>query len=69
MHGMARNSKILPDSISVALKNLVKRISGGVLLALALWAMYALVFFNPYLDGFAVASTFGAQSIMGQIRP
>ena len=67
MHGMARNSKILPDSISVALKNLVKRISGGVLLALALWAMYALVFFNPYLDGFAVASTFGAQSIMGQV--
>ena len=67
MHGMARNSKILPDSISVALKNLVKRISGGMLLALALWAMYALVFFNPYLDGFAVASTFGAQSIMGQV--
>lgn len=67
MHGMARNSKILPDSISVALKNLVKRISGGVLLALAVWAMYALVFFNPYLDGFAVASTFGAQSIMGQV--
>ena len=67
MHGMARNSKILPDSISVALKNLVKRISGGVLLALALWAMYALVFFNPHLDGFAVASTFGAQSIMGQV--
>ena len=67
MHGMARNSKILPDSISVALKSLVKRISGGVLLALAVWAMYALVFFNPYLDGFAVASTFGAQSIMGQV--
>ena len=67
MHGMARNSKILPDSISVALKSLVKRISGGVLLALALWAMYALVFFNPHLDGFAVASTFGAQSIMGQV--
>ena len=64
---MARKSKILPDSISVALKSLIKRITGGVLLGVALWALYALVFFNPYLDGFAVASTFGEQSVMGQI--
>ena len=67
MRNMARQSNFLPESVSNALKSITKRAAGGVLLALALWALYALVFFNPYLDGFAAASTFGEQSVMGQI--
>ena len=67
MQGMARESNFLPESISTALKSLIKRIAGGVMLGLALWALFALIFYNPYLDGFAVASTFGTQSVMGQV--
>lgn len=37
------------------------------MLAIALWALFALAFYDPYLDGFAVASTFGDQSSMGQL--
>lgn len=67
MHEMEKQSKFLPDRVSGALKSLIKRIAGGVLLAIGLWALWALFFFNPYLNGFAAASTFGEQSIMGQV--
>ena len=67
MQCMARSSKFLPESISVALRGLVKRVTGAVFMAVALWALYALIFFDPYLDGFAVASNFGNQSVMGWI--
>ncbi len=67
MHEMEKQSKFLPDRVSGALKSLIKRIAGGVLLAVGLWALWSLVFFNPYLDGFAAASTFGEQSVMGQV--
>ncbi len=62
---MAGNSRFLPGSVADALKSLLNRIVGVVVLGVALWALGTLLFFNPYLDGFAVASTFGAHSIMG----
>ncbi len=64
---MDKQSKFLPDSVSGALKNLLMRALGGVLMVLGLWAVFALMFHNPYLDGFAAASTFGHQPIMGQV--
>ncbi len=60
-------SKFLPERASRALKSLALRVAGGVVLFFSLWAVFALMFFNPYLDGFGVASTFGAQSVMGWI--
>ena len=67
MHSMKKKSKFLPDRISGALKSFLKRLMGGIMVALGIWAFISLVMYNPYLDGFAVASTFGTQSIMGQI--
>ncbi len=64
---MDKQSKFLPDRVSGALKSLIKRITGGALLAIGIWALVALFLFDPYLDGFAVASTFGEQSVMGQV--
>ena len=64
---MAKASRFFPESVSVALKSLIKRIFGGVLVIVGLWALFALIFYNPYLDGFGVASTFGNQSLMGNI--
>lgn len=67
MWGMARNSNFFPESVSKALKKITKRIAGAVLLGLGLWALFSLFFYDPYLNGFAAASTFGEQSFMGQI--
>jgi len=64
---MARNSNFFPESVSKALKKITKRIAGAVLLGLGLWALFSLFFYDPYLNGFAAASTFGEQSFMGQI--
>ncbi len=64
---MAKNSKFLPDSVSGALKSLLSRVFGGVVCVFGAWATLALIFYNPYLDGVAVASSFGAQSWMGNL--
>ena len=64
---MKKNSNFLPERVSGALKILIKRIFGIVLLVLAFWTIIALFTHNPYLDGFAVSSTFGNQSYMGQL--
>ena len=64
---MAKNSKFLPDSVSGALKSLLSRVFGGVVCVFGAWATLALIFYNPYLDGIAVASSFGAQSWMGNL--
>ena len=64
---MAKKSTFLPDSISSALKAIAGRVLGAVVFLLGVWAVLALVFYNPYLDGFAAASTFGAQSVMGNV--
>ena len=62
---MKKNSKLLPERISDALKSLIKRFVGLVLLVLGVWAVFAILFFDPYLEGFSVASTFGTQNVMG----
>ena len=62
---MAKQSKFLPERVSGALKSLAHRIFGGVVFVLGIWATFALLFYDPYLDGFMTASNFGAQSIMG----
>ncbi len=67
MYEMEKQSKFLPDSMSGALKKLIKRIAGGLLLCVGIWATFALIFYNPYLNGFSTASTFGNQSLMGQV--
>ncbi len=67
MHGMKTESKFLPDSVSGAIRALVKRICGAAILLVGVWALLALVFHNSYLDGFACASTFGNQSFMGNV--
>lgn len=64
---MEKQSKFLPERVSGALKTFAKRAFGGVLMAFGLWAIVALIAHNPYLDGFAAASTFGQQGIMGQV--
>ncbi len=65
MHRMKSKAKFLPDSVSGALKSLFVRVSGFATLLIGMWALLALFFQQPYLDGFACASTFGNQSVMG----
>lgn len=60
-------SKFLPDSISGMLKSLLARMFGCVVCVLGLWAVFALLFYDPYLAGVGVASTFGEQSVMGNL--
>ncbi|MDW2959034.1 MAG: DNA translocase FtsK [Alphaproteobacteria bacterium] len=64
---MAKESKFLPQRISDALKSLLARVFGAVVCVLGIWATFALLFYNPYLDGFGVASSFGDQSLMGHV--
>ncbi len=64
---MAKDSKFLPDSVSGALKSLLSRMFGGVVCVFGAWATLALIFYNPYLDGVSVASSFGVQSWMGNL--
>ncbi len=61
------NSRFLPGSITSALKSLLARVFGALVMLLGVWATLALVFYNPYLDGVAVASNFGDQSVMGHV--
>ena len=61
------NSRFLPGSITNALKSLMVRVFGALVMLLGVWATLALVFYNPYLDGMAVASNFGNQSVMGHV--
>ena len=63
----SRKSKFLPDSVSGAIRALVKRVVGALVLVFGIWALVALLFHNSFLDGFGCASTFGDQSFMGNI--
>ena len=67
MPNMEGQSKFLPERVTGALKSFARRIIGGAVAALGLWAIFALLFLNPYLDGFATASTLGTQSVMGNV--
>ena len=64
---MEKQSKFLPDSVSGALKSLTKRVFGGIFIIVSIWATFALILHDPYLDGFAAASNFGNQTMMGQL--
>lgn len=64
---MSNQSKFLPSSVTGALKNLGTKLCGIALLAVGALFVVALLFNNPYLDGFACASTFGNQGIIGNI--
>ena len=64
---MEGKSKFLPDSVSGALKSVAMRTLGAVLFAVGVWAVSALVFHDPYLDGFAASSSFGNQFFMGNV--
>ncbi len=64
---MAKKSTFLPGSISDALRSMSSRLVGVLIFLIGGWATCALLFYNPYLDGFGVASTLGGQSVMGWI--
>ena len=64
---MVQKSKLLPDRVSGALRSLAVRGAGTILLLLGVGFSIALIFHNPYLDGFAASSGFGTQSLVGNI--
>lgn len=64
---MERKSNFLPERVSGALKSLLKKAVGLAVLAVGLWAVFSTLFFDYYLDGFAVASSFGNQNLMGNV--
>ena len=64
---MKSESKFLPDSVSGAIRALVRRVCGVAILCFGVLALLGLMFHNSYLDGFACASTFGSQSFMGNV--
>ncbi len=64
---MEKKSKLLPDSISGVLKSMVRHISGGLLCVLGIGLIFVLGMYNPYMDGFSTASTFGNQTIVDDL--
>ena len=62
---MSKQSKFLPDSVSSALRSMLHKLCGVVILCVSLWAVFALFFHNPYLDGVLASGNFGNQSFMG----
>ena len=64
---MEKKSRFLPASISAMLRNLTLRGIGILLCLISLILVVSLVFFNPYLSGFAVDGSFGSQGIIGNI--
>jgi len=64
---MDRRTHFLPESISSVLRDLSLRAIGLALCLLSLWLIISLVFFDPYLSGFAAHGSFGTQGIIGNI--
>ena len=64
---MSEQSKFLPDSVSGALKGFALKLFGVAVVLVSAWAVLALLFHNPYLDGVSAAGAFGNQSIMGNL--
>ena len=62
---MEKKSRFLPERLSGALKDLAWRLLGGLMFLFGGVAILAAVFHNPYLDGWATASTFGNHGLMG----
>ncbi len=67
MHIVNKQPKFLPDSVSGALKSLWVRVCGFFVFVFGVLAIVALMFHNPYLDGFAAASNFGNQGLFGNL--
>lgn len=63
--GMSDKSKLLPESVSGALKGFAIKLCGVAVALFATWSVLALLFHNPYLDGVSAAGNFGNQSLMG----
>ncbi len=64
---MAKKQNFLPDSIRGAARGVAFRGIGAALTFVAVLFCFSLIFHNPYLDGFMTASTFGRQSLIGNI--
>ena len=64
---MSASTRFLPESISLALKSFFMRAAGAVLFLAGIGLIVALARFNPWLSGFATASSFGIQSFAGNI--
>ena len=64
---MSKQSKFLPDSMSGAIKNITGKVVGACIFLISAWAIFALIFHNPYLDGMGAAGNFGSQSLMGNV--
>ena len=62
---MDGKSRFLPEKLSGALKSLAWRLLGVVLFLFGAISILAAVFYDSYLDGWAVVSTFGNHGIMG----
>ena len=66
MAGKSSN-KFLPDSISGMLKAFVARVFGALVFVCGVVAVFAMIFYDPYLSGVGVAGTFGNHSWMGHV--
>lgn len=65
MHSMEGKSRFLPEKLSGALRSLAWRMLGLGMVVFGGIAVWAAVFHNSYLDGWAVSSTFGSHGLMG----
>ncbi|MBN1325118.1 MAG: DUF87 domain-containing protein [Alphaproteobacteria bacterium] len=64
---MSNKANFLPERFSNALKSLGMRVVGIIILFFGIFLSIALLFHNPYLDGFAVSSDFGTQGVIDYV--
>ncbi|MCL2338446.1 MAG: FtsK/SpoIIIE domain-containing protein [Proteobacteria bacterium] len=64
---MPQQTRLLPESLSHALKNFAARAAGALLLLLGIFLIVALLRHDPWLSGPGVASSFGRQSFVGEL--
>jgi len=64
---MNRKTHFLPESVSLVLRSFSLRVVGFLLCLISLWFIISLIFFNPFLSGFAAHGSFGAHGITGNI--
>ena len=64
---MKSQSRFLPESVSGAIRAFFKRVFGVAVLCLGGIMLIGLLVHNSYLNGFACASTFGNQSLVGNV--
>jgi len=64
---MPEQTRLLPESLSAALKNFAARAAGALLLLLGIFLIVALLRHDPWLAGPGVASNFGRQTFVGEM--